>query len=116
MCITKLFKKLLIFVFILTIPISLYADANAGAEIYKKKCSGCHGIDGNTPAYGISRKLTELDTSELRDKLKYYTSRVIIESKGVTAVMGKQTAKLNSTEYKDVLDYITSVFAIDRAK
>lgn len=109
----RIFKRIFSLVLLILLPSFLFSDTDLnGAEIYKKKCSGCHGVEGTTPAYGISRKLTELTQDELKDKLKFYTAHDIINSKGVTAVMGKQTAKLNKQEYDEVLKFIVSEFAV----
>lgn len=110
---TEILKKLIPLIFMVLLPSFLLSDALNGEEVYKKKCLGCHGTGGTTPAFGISRKLVDLTKVELKDKLKSYTAPDVVNSKGVTAVMGKQTAKLNKQEYDDVLEYITSFASED---
>lgn len=91
----------------LSFPVFVSAqEVVSGEEIYKKKCSGCHGVDGTIKAYGISRQLIEIPADEMREKLKFYTTNAVRNSSGVTAVMGKQTARLDKIEYRAVLEYI----------
>ncbi|MFV0481730.1 MAG: c-type cytochrome [Campylobacteraceae bacterium] len=107
------FSKRCLFVFFaLIIPAFLFSqEAINGEDIYKKRCLGCHGPNGQTPAFGISRLLVDLDSKEMADKLKSYTATSVVSGGGVTAVMGKQTARLTKPEYDAVLKYISENFA-----
>ncbi|MDR0467778.1 MAG: c-type cytochrome [Campylobacteraceae bacterium] len=108
----RAFRRVFSLILLLLLPSFSFADvALDGETIFKKRCAGCHGVDGTSPAYGISRKLAEMTKSEMTEKLSSYTSKEILNSKGVTAVMGKQTAALSKKEYEEVLKYISS-FAV----
>ncbi|MDR0666373.1 MAG: c-type cytochrome [Campylobacteraceae bacterium] len=107
----------IIFICIL-VPCSSFAqeaEENIGEQIFKKKCAGCHGKDGNVQAYGISRKLTEIPSAEMGDRLKLFQSdKNLQNSGGVSAVMGKQVSVLDKQEFGGVLLYIQQNFAADK--
>ncbi|MDR2081906.1 MAG: c-type cytochrome [Campylobacteraceae bacterium] len=108
----------IIFICIL-MPCSLFAqeaENRTGEQIFKKICSGCHGKDGNTQAFGISRKLVEIPAAEMSDRLTlFYSDKNLQSSGGVSGVMSKQTSNLNKEEFNGVLLYIQQNFAADKA-
>ncbi|MDR2789380.1 MAG: c-type cytochrome [Campylobacteraceae bacterium] len=111
---------LLKIIFICTlIPCSLFAqgaDNSIGEQLFKKRCSGCHGKDGNTQAYGISRKLVEIPAAEMSDRLTlFHSDKNLQSSGGVSGVMSKQTSNLSKEEFGGVLLYIQQNFAVDKA-
>ncbi|MDR2636166.1 MAG: c-type cytochrome [Campylobacteraceae bacterium] len=88
-----------------------------GEQIFKKRCSGCHGKDGKTQAYGISRKLVEIPASEIGDRLTlFHSDKNLQSSGGVSGVMSKQVSTLEKQEFESVLSYVKSNFAVDKDK
>lgn len=91
------------------------AENSIGEQIFKKRCAGCHGKDGNTQAYGISRKLVEMPAAEMGDRLTlFHNDKNLQNSGGVSGVMSKQTSDLSKEEFSGVLLYIQQNFAADR--
>ncbi|MDR2100349.1 MAG: c-type cytochrome [Campylobacteraceae bacterium] len=87
-----------------------------GEQIFKKTCSGCHGKDGRTQAFGISRKLIEIPAAEMGERLMlFHSDKNLQSSGGVSGVMSKQTATLKKDELGSVLLYIQKNFAADKS-
>ncbi|MDR1008438.1 MAG: c-type cytochrome [Campylobacteraceae bacterium] len=108
-----------IFVFVCIImPCSFFAqeiEDNMGEQIFKKMCAGCHGKDGKTQAYGISRKLVEIPYAEMSDRLTlFHNDKNLQNSGGVSGVMSKQASGLSKQEFSSVLLYIQQNFAPDK--
>ncbi|MDR0580458.1 MAG: c-type cytochrome [Campylobacteraceae bacterium] len=82
-----------------------------GEAVYKKRCFGCHGAAGDIKAFGISRKLTELSSEEIMERLKTLSDKKMQGIGGASETMHKQIAAVNKEEYEAVSAYIISVFA-----
>ena len=48
--------------------------ANAGREIFMKKCAKCHGENGEKKAYGTSQRLKDMSGEEMVVNLRAYTN------------------------------------------
>jgi mono/diheme cytochrome c family protein len=77
-----------------------------GESVYKKRCFGCHGSEGEVKAFGISRKLTEITSDETSEKLKAFTDKKLQGIGGATETMHKQVTAISKQEYDAVLDYV----------
>ena len=77
-----------------------------GESIYKKRCFGCHGSEGEIKAFGISRKLTDIPADETSEKLKAFTDKKLQGIGGATETMHKQVTAINKQEYEAVLEYV----------
>ncbi|MDR0762555.1 MAG: c-type cytochrome [Campylobacteraceae bacterium] len=110
--------KIIFICLCIIIPCSSFAqeaEEDIGGQIFKKRCAGCHGKDGKVQAYGISRKLVEISSAEMNDRLILFNSdKNLQNSGGVSAVMSKQTSNLNQQEFNSVLLYVQQNFAADK--
>ncbi|MDR1976482.1 MAG: c-type cytochrome [Campylobacteraceae bacterium] len=115
----NIFLKIVFVCACIMIPCSSFAQEagdDIGEQIFRKKCSGCHGRDGKTQAFGISRKLAEMPSSEIKDRLTlFYNDKNLQSSGGVSGVMSKQTSALNKQQFDGVLSYVQKNFASDKA-
>ncbi|MDR1614661.1 MAG: c-type cytochrome [Campylobacteraceae bacterium] len=114
----SIFLKIVFTCTVIAMPCSSFAqeaEDDTGRQIFSKKCSGCHGKDGNTAAFGISRKLVEISASEMGERLSLFsTDKNLQNAGGVSGVMSKQVAMLNKQEFESVLLYIKQNFATDK--
>jgi cytochrome c553 len=114
----NILSKIIFVCVCIMIPCSLFAqetENNTGEQIFKKRCAGCHGKDGRIQAYGISRKLIEIPSAEIGDRLTlFHNDKNLQNSGGVSGVMSKQASNLTRQEFGDILSYIQRNFAADR--
>jgi cytochrome c553 len=85
------------------------SDGNDGKSLFKRKCTGCHGDEGDINAFGISRKLGQMSSAEITERLKAFTDKKIQTHGGVSAVMSKQAAMLSKSEYEAILKYLSTL-------
>jgi cytochrome c553 len=82
-----------------------------GQEVYKKRCFGCHGQEGDVKAFGVSRKLVDLTAAELTERFKVLSDKKMQGVGGASGTMHKQISAVSKDEYEAVLAYVISVFA-----
>lgn len=75
---------------ILTLGLPAFA-AQPATDLYKSKCTMCHGADGsgNTPM-GKSQKLRDLRSDEVQKQTDIELTKVIAGGKGKMPAYGKQ--------------------------
>ncbi|MDR2342361.1 MAG: cytochrome c [Campylobacteraceae bacterium] len=109
----NIFLKHIIVIFFLSscFVFSENSSIAKGEDIYRKRCFGCHGSTGNIKAFGVSRKLIELSSKEMTERLKTLSDKKMQSVGGASGTMHKQISAVNKEEYEAVLAYVISVFA-----
>ncbi len=79
---------------------SLFAD---GATIYKR-CSTCHGNNGEKVALGKSKIIKDMTKQEIIDSLKGYKNGTY--GGPMKGLMTGQVKTLNDASIKEIADYI----------
>src|SRR5579863_8678011 len=83
------------------------AAAQAGADVYKDKCIGCHGADGSadTPL-GKALKVQDLRRPEVQALTDAQLTAVITNGKGK---MPPQKGQLTAAQIEQVVAYVRSL-------
>jgi len=87
---------------------------NEGKNLFKKKCMGCHGDEGGINAFGISRKLAQMSSAEITERLKSFTDKKQTHN-GASAVMSRQASTLSKAESEAIIKYISTLSQKDAA-
>lgn len=85
------------------VPATAQDDA---ASLYKQKCAGCHGPDGNASAAG--KKMGAKDFKD-PDVVKQSDEDLIKATKEGKGKMPKYEGKLTDDQIKDVVKYIRTL-------
>jgi mono/diheme cytochrome c family protein len=95
------FKRLVSFTAILLITSAGSWAADSGAALYKKKCAGCHGANGEgKPATKVpALKGTTLDSDQIVENITKGKS-------GSKAPHGKGMAGLTDEQAKAIAEYV----------
>jgi cytochrome c6 len=89
---------------LLTLMFSTYAFADSGADIYKTKCSACHGKNGaGDTMLGKNLKLRPLGSDEVQERSDDELFAII--SKGKNR-MPSFDRKLSKDQIRDLVKYI----------
>ena len=99
-----LMKKWVFLVCIIVFPVWLSA---ADAPTLYKKCAGCHGPDGRTPAFGKSALLVGQKAADIYETLLFFKDSTFSQH-GVTKVMAKQVKQLSLDDLKALSEYIST--------
>lgn len=86
--------------------VSLMA-AQDGAALFKK-CSACHGANGEKPALGKSAVIGGMDTATLIKDLKGYKAGTT-NKKGMGALMKGQVGSYSDSDIEAVAGYISGL-------
>jgi mono/diheme cytochrome c family protein len=88
-------------------------DPDAGAKLYKRYCSGCHGADGRGGAHTFMphvQNLTEKDYIELvPDGYLYQVIAEGGEAVGKNSYMPAWESTLSEQDIKDIIAYIRAL-------
>jgi mono/diheme cytochrome c family protein len=88
-------------------------DADAGAELYKRYCSGCHGADGRGGAHTFMphiQTLTKKDYIELvPDGYLYQVIAEGGEAVGKNSYMPAWESTLSEQDIKDIIAHIRAL-------
>lgn len=80
---------------------------DAGAALYKAKCSACHGADGKgDTAMGKANKLRDLGSPEVQKQSDEDLTGIITAGRNKMPAYGKS---LNPDQVKDLVAYIRSL-------
>jgi len=84
----------------------LFLPAFAGdAELIYKKCSGCHGINGEKKALGRSGVIADMNQSDLYEVMVGYKNGKV-NKYAMGALMKTQMVKISEEEIKSLAQYI----------
>ena len=84
------------------------ATSSIDAAALYKKCAGCHGADGKTPALGKSAPIAGLDPKVIEEDIKGYQAGTL-NKQGMGGVMKGQVAGLKEEEIKALAEYISKL-------
>ena len=91
-------------VILLSLPFSTYTFADSGADVYKTKCSACHGKNGaGDSMLGKNLKLRPLASDEVQERSD--DELFVIISKGKNR-MPPFDRKLSKDQIRDLVKYI----------
>ena len=76
-----------------------------GGAIFAEKCASCHGENGQKKAYGVSRKLKDLDAKEISIAMSQYTTDLSYGGK-MKNIMQPIAAKTGATELGYIIAYL----------
>lgn len=79
--------------------------ANAGKEVYMKKCASCHGANGEKKAYGVSERLKDMKGEEIVVNLHSYITDSEHGGK-FKMVMRSQSMNISDNEMDLIVAYI----------
>jgi mono/diheme cytochrome c family protein len=92
---------------LLALLFSTYALADSGADIYKAKCSACHGANGaGDTMLGKNLKLRSLASAEVQKQSDDDLARITAKGKNK---MPSYDRKLSKEQIEDVVKYIRSL-------
>jgi mono/diheme cytochrome c family protein len=92
---------------LLALLFSTYTFADSGADIYKMKCSACHGLNGaGETMLGKNLKLRSLASAEVQNQSDDDLARIISKGKNK---MPSYDRKLSKDQIEDVVKYIRSL-------
>jgi cytochrome c6 len=85
------------------VALPVYAD-DAGPQLYKTKCAGCHGADGKgDTAVGKADKMRDLGSADVQKQSDDELSGIISAGKGKMPAYGKS---LKPDQVKSLVAYI----------
>ena len=73
-----------------------------GGAIFAEKCASCHGENGQKKAYGVSRKLKDMDAKEISIAMSQYTTDLSYGGKMKISI----AAKTGATELGYIIAYL----------
>jgi cytochrome c6 len=86
---------------------SVPAEAQDGAALYKTKCAACHGAAGKgDTAVGKANKIRDLSSADVQQQSDADLTTVITSGKGKMPAYGKS---LKPDQVKDLVAYIRSL-------
>jgi len=92
---------------IITIFSILFAFASASdSELIYKKCSGCHGINGEKKALGRSGSIADMSKEELAKVMLGY-KKGEVNKYAMGALMKTQMVKISEDEIVSLAGYIS---------
>jgi len=92
---------------LLALLVSTYALADSGSEIYKTKCSACHGWDGaGETMLGKNLRLRPLASGEVQKQSDDELTAIIAKGKNK---MPPYDRRLSRDQIGDVLKYVRSL-------
>ncbi len=97
---SKRLVAVLIISALMTMSVGAFA-ADAGADLYKAKCQGCHGADGTPSAMGA--KMGAKPVKDLKDKTEADFVKVTTDGQGK---MPAYKGKLTEEQIKAVATYM----------
>jgi cytochrome c6 len=87
--------------------VSVSAQAQDAAALYKTKCAACHGADGKgDTAIGKTNKIRDLSSAEVQQQSDADLTTTISAGKGKMPAYGKS---LKPDQVKDLVAYIRSL-------
>ena len=87
--------------------VTAITESAAGAEVYKK-CTGCHGADGQTKALGKSAVIAGESKDDLVTKISEYKAGTR-DVAGMGNLMKGQVASLSDEDIQAVAQYISTL-------
>ena len=98
--------------FLIFIPLilvfSAYSSAESGADIFKRRCAGCHGADGaGNTTIGKHLKLRDLRSPDVQKQTDEELAAVI--SKGKSGKMPAFESKLTKEQIGEVVKFIRTL-------
>ncbi len=94
---------------LLTLFVSAHALADSGADIYKAKCSACHGANGTADTMlGKNLKLRSLASDEVQKQSDDELAAIISKGKNKNK-MPPFDRKLSKDQIGEVVQYIRSL-------
>lgn len=92
----------------LTLVFSVYTFAESGVEIFKKKCSGCHGANGaGDTTIGKNLKPRDLRSADVQKQTDEELSAII--GKGKSGRMPAYENKLTREQITDLVRFIRTL-------
>jgi len=88
---------------LLALMIGAALNAADGAALFKK-CTACHGMQGEKHAMGKSKIINKLPAAEIETALKGYKAGTF--GGPMKAIMKGQVAALNDEQIKAIAEYI----------
>ncbi len=82
--------------------------ASQGEEIFKKRCSVCHGKNAQKSSLGVSKVIAGWKSDKIIEKLKAYKSGKF-DQYGFGNMMRNRATKLTEKQMKSVAEYIESL-------
>ena len=79
-----------------------------GGAIFAEKCASCHGENGQKKAYGVSRKLKDLDAKEISIAISQYTTDLSYGGK-MKNIMQLIAAKTSATIHSSTIAHLAEV-------
>lgn len=92
---------------LLVTSVALMASDGSGAALFKK-CSACHGVNGEKAALGKSAIIGGLDTATLIKDIKGYKAGTR-NTKGMGALMKGQVGSYSDSDIEAVAAYISGL-------
>ncbi len=98
------FRSVLLIALLISLALSNIAFAQSGADTFKTKCAGCHGLDGKKemPAMGV-KPLTSPDVQKMSD-----ADLIASVSKGKGKMPG-YAGKLTDDQIKQVVAFVKTL-------
>jgi mono/diheme cytochrome c family protein len=103
----KSVMKLILCVFAFAMIFSTWTLADEGADIFKSKCSACHGADGKgTTGMGKALKLRDLSSADVQKQSDADLINIVTNGKDK---MPKYDGKLTKDEINSVVKYVRTL-------
>lgn len=102
-----LMKKILLLTSVFVFAAFTASFAAADGKAVFAKCQGCHGVNAEKKAMGVSEVIKGMPAAEIEKRLNAYKTGTFTDSK--MNMMKSQTAKLSADEIKAVAAYVSKL-------